>query len=74
MYRAHWRLKACPRCNGDMFIDRAIEDAEVCIQCGFRKYRRVVHNTEPRNRLKKTATVVSGQADSKIKERILLKS
>lgn len=73
MYRAHWRLKACPRCNGDMFIDRAIEDAAVCIQCGFRKYLRVKHDTESQQQLEKTATAVKGQANSKIKERILLK-
>ena len=71
MYSAHWRLKACPRCDGDMFIDRDIEDAEVCIQCGFRKYRGV---QEPRDRRKKTVSVVKGQAKSKIKERLLLKS
>jgi len=39
MYRRYLRLKACPRCHGDILVDTAIEDAEVCIQCGFRKFR-----------------------------------
>ena len=73
MYRAHWRLKACPRCNGDMFIDRSVEDAEVCIQCGFRKYRELKSDIEPQDRLEKMVTVVKGQADSKTKEGVLLK-
>ncbi|MFC1900873.1 hypothetical protein ACFLYN_04700 [Chloroflexota bacterium] len=32
------RLKDCPRCGGDILVDRATEDGEVCIQCGFRKF------------------------------------
>jgi len=34
----HLRLKACPRCGGDILVDMAMEDGEVCIQCGFRKF------------------------------------
>ncbi|MFC2070144.1 hypothetical protein ACFLTB_03090 [Chloroflexota bacterium] len=38
MHRRYLRLKACPRCGGDILVDRAMEDGEVCIQCGFRKF------------------------------------
>jgi len=41
MHRRYLRLKACPRCNGDILIDRAIEDGEVCLQCGYRKFEPV---------------------------------
>jgi ribosomal protein S27AE len=31
-----WKLKACPRCGGDVFIDRAIDTwYEQCLQCGY---------------------------------------
>jgi hypothetical protein len=30
----HWKLKACPRCGGDIFIDRDLESwFEQCLQC-----------------------------------------
>ena len=31
-----WKLKSCPRCRGDMFIDRDTYGwYEECMQCGF---------------------------------------
>ena len=31
-----WKLKSCPRCDGDMFIDRDLYGwYEQCIQCGY---------------------------------------
>ena len=30
----HWKLKACPRCGGDIFVDRDLESwFEQCLQC-----------------------------------------
>lgn len=30
----HWKLKACPRCGGDIYIDRDLESwYEQCLQC-----------------------------------------
>lgn len=38
MDRYIWRLKACPRCSGDMSFDNSDEHKQwACIQCGFRK-------------------------------------
>ena len=32
-----WRLKSCPRCKGDMLVDRDHGDwYECCLQCGYR--------------------------------------
>lgn len=32
-----WRLKKCPRCKGDMFIDRDLYGwYEQCLQCSYR--------------------------------------
>lgn len=36
MRRWSIRLKACPRCRGDILLDEAFEDSELCLQCGFR--------------------------------------
>lgn len=31
-----WRLKSCPRCEGDIFLDRDLSGwFEHCIQCGY---------------------------------------
>lgn len=36
-----WYLKACPRCQGDIYLEREDEkDSEIvahCLQCGFEK-------------------------------------
>ena len=30
-------LKGCPRCGGDLFVEKDASDAdEVCLQCGYR--------------------------------------
>ncbi len=36
MRRSSIRLGACPRCRGDIIVDNAFEDPELCLQCGFR--------------------------------------
>jgi len=34
---ARWRLKSCPRCGGDIFIDRDLDNwYEQCLQCSYR--------------------------------------
>ena len=66
MSKAYLRLRACPRCKGDLLINHVIEDdEEVCIQCGFRKFGRVIHNKQPEKQLEKTAIVVNMQANSR---------
>ncbi|MFC1873972.1 hypothetical protein ACFLYX_01585 [Chloroflexota bacterium] len=33
-----WKLKNCPRCNGDVFIDKDLDSwFEQCLQCSYRK-------------------------------------
>ncbi len=33
-----WKLKNCPRCGGDLFIDRDIDTWYVqCLQCSYRR-------------------------------------
>ena len=34
-----WRLRSCPRCNGDMFSDTDLYGWTVkCLQCGYVRY------------------------------------
>ena len=36
IHMAKWKLKSCPRCDGDMFIDRGLYGwSEHCLQCGY---------------------------------------
>ena len=31
-----WKLKSCPRCGGDVFLDRDFYDwYQQCVQCGY---------------------------------------
>ena len=33
-----WRLKACPRCQGDVFMDKDVDGwFEQCLQCSYRR-------------------------------------
>ena len=33
-----WRIKSCPRCNGDMFIDKGLYGwYEQCLQCAYQQ-------------------------------------
>jgi Zn ribbon nucleic-acid-binding protein len=43
------RLKACPRCRGDLEVQRnEVDDVEVsCFQCGYRKFGRVSDSQMP---------------------------
>ena len=34
---ANWKFKGCPRCQGDIFIDRDLDGwHEQCLQCSYR--------------------------------------
>jgi hypothetical protein len=38
-----WKLKTCPRCQGDLFLDKDMDGwYEQCLQCGFRKELRPI--------------------------------
>lgn len=55
MRRSFLRLKTCPRCRGDILVDKAYEDSELCLQCGFRgrvipAYRVVLLDREGKKR------------------------
>lgn len=42
MTNKKWRLKSCPRCNGDLFLQETDYYSQyVCLQCGY-----IDHNNE----------------------------
>ena len=42
-----WKLKACPRCGGDVFIDRESDTwYEQCLQCGYQRQLRDIREFE----------------------------
>ena len=50
MRRSFLRLGACPRCRGDIIVDKAFEDSEVCLQCGFRGRVIPAYRLDPQRR------------------------
>ena len=46
---SRWRLKGCPRCGGDVYIDKDLDNwYEQCLQCSYRvELRRVNAFKEP---------------------------
>ncbi len=59
--RAYMRLRSCPRCGGDILVDRGLEDSDVCIQCGFRNYPKKAPYILVRKRRNRTAVKVDGK-------------
>jgi Zn-finger nucleic acid-binding protein len=58
--RAYIKIKACPKCGGDIMVDRVLEDSDVCIQCGFRNYPKPApYIPERKRRRRKTAKAES---------------
>jgi hypothetical protein len=45
---AKWKLKGCPRCKGDLLVERAGDKwDEYCLQCGYRRDLKVVSPRAP---------------------------
>lgn len=42
-----WKLKACPRCGGDVFIDKGLDSwYEQCLQCGYQRELRDIREVQ----------------------------
>jgi DNA-directed RNA polymerase subunit M/transcription elongation factor TFIIS len=43
-----WKLKTCPRCQGDLFVDRDADGwFQQCLQCGYRREMKAIAETKP---------------------------
>jgi predicted nucleic-acid-binding Zn-ribbon protein len=39
MKMAYWKLKSCPKCRGDVFVEKEGNSSTAyCLQCGSRSY------------------------------------
>ena len=46
IYMVTWKFKSCPRCGGDLFLDRDIDSwYEQCLQCSYRNDLRNILDT-----------------------------
>jgi hypothetical protein len=45
---AKWKLKGCPRCKGDLLVERAGDKwDEYCLQCGYRRDLKAISPKQP---------------------------
>jgi len=70
MYSTYLRLKGCPKCGGDILVDRTVEDDDVYIQCGFRGYARVASDEGPEGQLRKTASRARRRTGGRVPSRV----
>ena len=43
-----WKLKKCPRCHGDLFLDKDPDGwYEQCLQCGYRQEMKALAAAKP---------------------------
>jgi len=43
-----WKLKKCPRCHGDLFLDKDTDGwYEQCLQCGYRRGMKAITEASP---------------------------
>ncbi len=57
-----WKLKGCPRCGGDISIDRDYHGwYEACLQCGYTsELRNITELKQPAEREKEPVRVLAG--------------
>ncbi len=52
---AKWKLKNCPRCGGDVYLDRDLNNwYEQCLQCSFRQELKKISQYKNLNKLAKS--------------------
>lgn len=56
-----WRLKGCPKCGGDVFVDRDISGwYEQCLQCGYLHDLNSIEEVKEQPREKKRELALAG--------------
>ena len=63
-----WRLKSCPRCKGDIFLDKDIDGwYERCLQCGYNQDLETIVEVreQPSVRKRKLSAAAAGKTATK---------
>lgn len=69
-----WKLKTCPRCQGDLFIDRDMDGwYEQCLQCGYRRGMRVVAQAKQEQPVPRPERLPSSGVETADKRRVAKK-
>ena len=51
-----WKLKCCPRCQGDVFLDSDLDGwYEKCLQCSYERELKILEEFTERHETKKPA-------------------
>jgi hypothetical protein len=65
-----WKLKTCPRCQGDLFIDKDFVGwYEQCLQCGFRRELKALVEPKQKQPVPETERLPSSGVDTPEKRR-----
>ncbi len=70
-----WRLKSCPRCGGDLLIDKDLDNwYEQCLQCSYRKELKPVKEYKEPASVGETSSNNKGSVTEEEPKRIEIKS
>jgi ribosomal protein S27AE len=62
IHMVRWKLKSCPRCGGDIFIDRNLDGwYEQCLQCSYQRELRGLAEFKERPTRKEKEPVKAGR-------------
>ena len=63
-----WKLKSCPRCGGDIFVDTDIDYSwyEQCLQCSYRHELKSIYESQKESKtVRERVPVRKGRANKK---------
>ncbi|MFC2045373.1 hypothetical protein ACFLUH_01675 [Chloroflexota bacterium] len=65
-----WKLKSCPKCSGDMFIDADIDKTwyEQCLQCSYRHELKSIYELKEEPTQRELEKVPAGRPAHKKKQ------
>ncbi len=56
-----WRLKGCPKCKGDIFLEKDIDGwYERCLQCGYNRDLETIVEVKEQPSVRKREPAIAG--------------
>ena len=56
-----WRLKGCPKCNGDIFLEKDFDGwYERCLQCGYNQDLETIVEVKEQPSVRKREPAIAG--------------
>jgi hypothetical protein len=67
-----WKLKTCPRCQGDLFLDKDVDGwYEQCLQCGYRRQMRPIAEPDRKQPAPEAERLPTSGVDTPEKRRVV---